>query len=113
MPTIEEEKRRSRRFELSLPAKVVRVGQAPAQQRVETANISSTGVLLNYEADLHTGTNIEVEVDLPKEITNAGPIRIRCMGRVVRVSRGTRTNVAVAIQRYEFMRVTRLQPEVM
>jgi hypothetical protein len=43
---------------------------------------------------------------LPHELTQAGPVRVRCLGRVLRSSAeySGDVGVAAAIERYEFMR---------
>jgi len=98
-----EEKRKARRFELALPVTLV----AGAQEKVpvQTRDISSSGMLLEFDAQLQPGSKVELEVTLPGEITQAGPVTVRCLGRVVRVDRGSRTGVAVTISKYEFLRV--------
>ncbi len=101
---VSDKKRRRRRYDLELAATVVKVGREKKQTAVHTRNISSTGIFIEFDQELEAGTIIEVEVDLPREVTPEGPLRLRCMGQVVRVDRGDTTGVAVAIKRYEFLR---------
>ncbi len=106
-----EEKRRARRFDLSLPVTVLAAGQKKPQWAIHTRDISSNGILLEFDENLTPGTRMELEITLPGEITQAGPVRVRCLGHVVRVNRGDRTGVAVSIERYEFMRLYQDRPE--
>ena len=54
-----------------------------------------------------SGSPVEIILTLPHEITLAGPVRVRCLGRVHR-SEGDdptgRSGVVAEIQRYEFLR---------
>lgn len=99
-----QERRKSRRFDLTLPTKVLRIARTPAKTNAEMVNISAHGILLTFDSDINAGTSVEIEVDLPREGADRGPVRVRCWGNVIRVSRGHRTNVAIAIKRYEFLR---------
>ncbi len=105
-----EEKRRARRFDLALPVTVLAAGRRKPQLAVHSRDISSSGILLEFEENLTPGTSMELEITLPGEITQAGPVRVRCLGHVVRVTRGDRTGVAVSIERYEFMRLHQDRP---
>lgn len=102
-----DDKRKARRFELQLPVTVMAVGEKSATNEVRTKDISSTGMLLEFDESVEEGTSVELVVDLPQEITQAGQVRLRCTGRVVRVDRSkpARTGVAVTIERYEFVRL--------
>jgi len=101
------EKRRARRFELALPVTLMSAGEKESPLTVQSRDISSNGILLECDEELRLGTTLELMVTLPKEITQAAPVRLRCLGRVVRVDRKPqkRIGVAVTIDRYEFMRL--------
>jgi hypothetical protein len=101
-----EEKRRARRFDLTLPVQVTAVGERKSCRTVRTRDISSTGLFIEFDERVQTGTKVEMLVTLPKEITQVGAVQIRCVGRVVRVDYGShdRMGVAVTIDRYEFAR---------
>lgn len=102
-----EEKRRARRFEMALPVTVMSVGQKQGSLAAQSRDISSSGIFIECDREIHPGTTMELVVNLPEEITQAAPVRLRCLGRVVRVDRGPRERMgmAVAIERYEFMRL--------
>ena len=49
---------------------------------------------------------MEIVLTLPHEITLAGPVRVRCLGRVQRTmsEEEGRAGVVAEIERYEFLR---------
>jgi hypothetical protein len=100
------ERRSSRRFNMRLPL-VIRAESpsGPREIRTESRDVSSRGVFFSFPGELEPGASLELVMTLPDEITLAGPVRVRCVGHVVRVdtSRGE-TGVAVKIDRYEFLR---------
>jgi hypothetical protein len=99
------ERRSSRRFSLNLPLKVRAPGETtPAEQRAETRDVSFRGLYFFIEGRYETGMSIEFILTLPKEITLAGDVHIRCFGQVVRVEpQNGHRGVAARIDRYEFL----------
>lgn len=69
-------------------------------------DVSSRGVYFFFPKELKDGANIEIVMTLPHEVTLAGPVRVRCVGRVTRTEqRGdSKVGVVAAIERYEFLR---------
>lgn len=100
------EKRRARRFELSLPVTLLSNNEKKGPVPLHSKDISSTGILLEFDESMQPGTKVEFDITLPSEITQGSPVRLHCLGYVVRVDRGEnrRTGVAVSIERYEFTR---------
>jgi hypothetical protein len=72
----------------------------------ESKDVSSRGVYFFVPEALKKDSPVEIIMTLPHEITLAGPVRVRCLGRVVRteVQNGNKIGVVAAIERYEFMR---------
>jgi hypothetical protein len=90
---------------MSLPVMVLSSGPSgTVEQRAQTRDVSFRGLYFLSDADFEAGTEIEFILTLPREITNASDVHIRCFGQVVRVERqnGTR-GVAARIERYEFL----------
>jgi hypothetical protein len=58
------------------------------------------------ESVVGEAATVEIVMTLPHELTQAGPVRVRCLGRVLRTSpeNSGEVGVAAAIERYEFMR---------
>jgi hypothetical protein len=99
------ERRTSRRFTMSLPL-AVKVGSesGATEKRGETRDVSFRGLYFLIDSSLEPGTPIEFVLTLPKEITMAGDVQIRCYGQVVRVDdQNGRRGVAARIERYEFL----------
>jgi hypothetical protein len=56
--------------------------------------------------EVKKGADVEIMMTLPHEITMAGPVKVRCMGRIHRTERrgDQKVGVVAAIERYEFLR---------
>lgn len=103
------EKRRAKRFPMRLPVAVKVDKQRPDKQVVETRDVSSSGVYFEFDNPLEVGSALEFLLTLPEPITKGSPVRIQCIGKVVRVERnhsggGGHTGIAATIERYEFVR---------
>jgi hypothetical protein len=93
------EQRKNRRFELVLPIELVNAGQEPTPKVGETQNLSSGGVLFAADRKIPVG---------------AESLRLRCMGKVMRVQETDETElapstkypfaIAVTLERHEFLR---------
>lgn len=105
------EQRKNQRFELKLPIELVKAGGDEIPQVGETRNLSSGGVLFTADGRLQKGDPIEYLVTLPSP--GAEGLRLRCMGKVVRVDeREVRESgasrhpftIAATLERHEFLR---------
>ncbi|MCL6566062.1 MAG: PilZ domain-containing protein [Acidobacteriia bacterium] len=99
------ERRASRRFALNLPVMIRRPGDAgDSELRAETRDVSFRGLYFLIEGSFEEGMPIEFILTLPKEITLASDVHIRCFGEVVRVEPlNSHRGVAARIDRYEFL----------
>ncbi len=72
----------------------------------ETSEISSRGVSFLAQKEFKKGLAVELVMTLPHELTGAGPVQVRCLGKVLRsdVCGFNRVAVVVTIERYEFLR---------
>ena len=78
-----------------------------------TQDVSSRGVFLLTDAPLVAGSEIEITLNMPSEITLGESMRVRCRGRVLRVVRPanggssglaeTKIGVAVRLEGYEYL----------
>lgn len=102
------ERRTAQRFDMRLPVVVLARDDGPTELHSETRDVSSRGAYFTVNRDLPIGSSIELVLTLPREIIVAGPIRVRCQGRIVRVeekeNEERKVGVATVIDRYEFMR---------
>jgi len=103
------ERRRAVRFKFQLPL-IVRWTDGSVDHEVSAVSedVSSRGIYFFLSERVKTGKPIEIVLTLPHEITFAGKLKVRCFGRIQRyenkVPEGSNAGVAVAIEKYEFLR---------
>lgn len=100
------ERRTARRFNMRLPLRVRLADATLGEQLTESEDVSSRGVYFYLPKEVKKGCDVEILMTLPHEITMAGPVKVRCMGRVHRTERRgeQRIGIVAAIERYEFLR---------
>src|SRR5271170_1958279 len=101
------ERRTTQRFSMRLPLTVRwTTGAAVGETSTESRDVSSRGVYFFLSKDVKEGSPVEILLTLPNEITLAGPVKVRCLGRVQRTEPREEGSVGVvaAIERYEFLR---------
>lgn len=104
------ERRTTRRYGLSLPVSMrFPVVNGSALHSGETRDISTRGVYFLLDNDLNTGTELDLTMTLPAELTGKIEVFIHAIGKVVRVERrgedaGYRVGIAAVIERYEVVR---------
>lgn len=96
------EQRKSKRFELRLPLELVRSGSQTVCRNGETRNLSSCGVLFTSDGPIEVGEPIEYMITLPTNPNAAGEVRLRCVGKVLRLD--DPATFAATLERYEFVR---------
>jgi PilZ domain-containing protein len=98
------DKRTIRRFSLDLPISVKFLDNGRRDLAGRTRDVSSRGVFMYLETEIEAGAPIEFVMTLPTEITLSNPIRVRCMGKVLRVDKAAQEQgVAIAIAKYDFV----------
>jgi PilZ domain len=108
---VQLERRAGQRFDFHLPVSV-----RPAGSEHEgcgfTQNLSARGVFFYTDCPLQEGSGVELALVMPSEITLAENMRVRCRGRVMRVTpMSTKAAVAVYLESYEFLPQTESFPE--
>jgi hypothetical protein len=101
------ERRLNQRFKIRLPMTVRWTnGAAVGEAKTESLNVSSRGVYFSLPKGMKDGSPVELLMTLPHEITLAGPVRVRCLGRVSRSEEAQtgRMGIVAEIERYEFLR---------
>jgi hypothetical protein len=103
------ERRNARRYDLSLPVMVRIPADVTDLQPGETRDISTRGLYFVIEQDLEAGSELDLTVTLPPEITHGEEVFVRAAGKVVRVdprtaARNMRLGVAAIIERYDIVR---------
>ena len=106
------DRRNARRYDLSLPV-IVRVPaeRTSGNQNGKTRDISTRGLYFVIDQDLEAGSELDITLTLPAEVTNSAEVFVRALGKVVRVERRgedgeLRMGVAAVIERYDIMRGT-------
>ena len=90
---------------MTLPLTVRTNGPEGGNERQgQTRDVSFRGLYFLIDANFEPGASIEFILTLPREITMAGDVNIRCFAEIVRVERHNgRRGVAARINRYEFL----------
>jgi hypothetical protein len=104
------ERRSTRRYDLSLPI-IIRM---PAERKIDsqcskTLDISTRGLYFVVDYNLESGSQLDITLTLPAEITRGSDVFVRARGKVIRVERriedgNSRMGVAAVIKRYDIMR---------
>ena len=108
--SVMSERRGARRYDLSLPVMV----RIPAQgfagtQSGKTRDISTRGLYFVIDHDVRAGSNLDIMLTLPREMTNGEEVLVKASGKIVRVESrmedgNERQGVAAVIERYDIMR---------
>jgi hypothetical protein len=104
------ERRVTRRYDLSLPV-MVRIptpGFAETQSG-RTRDISTKGLYFVIDQDVRAGSDLDIMLTLPKEMTNGEEVLVKASGKIVRVESrmedgNERLGVAAVIERYDIIR---------
>jgi hypothetical protein len=111
-----KERRASRRFLIRIPLTVRWANEhVIGEAATESREVSSRGVYFHLPKDLQRDLPVEIIMTLPHELTQAGPVWVRCQGRVLRSSpeNSGEVGVAVAMEGYQFMRTaTGAEPDL-
>jgi hypothetical protein len=96
-----------RRFDMRLPAMVKLTEEGFHEMLTETQNVSARGVFLYVDRPVAPNTRLEVTLTLPSQVTLADAVRVRFVGRILRVEPQpptSRFGIAAIIEEYEFLR---------
>lgn len=104
------ERRGARRYDLSLPVMV----RIPAQgfvgtQNGKTRDISTRGLYFVIDQNVRAGSELDIMLTLPREMTKGEDVLVKASGKIVRVESrledgSERQGVAAVIERYDIMR---------
>jgi hypothetical protein len=105
------ERRQVRRYDLSLPVVVeLPLDKESSSQNGQTRDISTQGLYFTLPKELPLGTQLDLTLMMPEQITHDGEVCVRLRGRVVRVDleKGAAlpeaVGVAAVIEHYDIMR---------
>ena len=104
------ERRTTRRYGLSLPV-IIRVptDRELDSQQGKTRDISTRGLYFVVDQNMEAGSQLDITLTLPAEMTRGTEVFVRALGKVVRVERRSedgneRMGVAAVIERYDIIR---------
>lgn len=82
------------------------------EAQTQSEDISSRGVYFFLPTEIMKGSSVEFVVVMPREITLAEPVRVRCHGHVQRTEMRSpnRVGIAAEIEGYEFLRAATAAP---
>lgn len=104
------EQRRTQRYKLQLPLRILQLGERRLSLVETTLDISSGGVCFQSDSNVEVGGRIEYMIRL----SGANPpVHIRCLGKVLRSEHTLPQDsyeVAVTMDRYQFVRDEELEP---
>lgn len=98
------DRREARRFTMTLPLRVLRGQHHSSELKAQTRDVSYRGLYFLSESSFDVGNEVEFIITLPRQMSQAGEVDIRCQGQIVRVepSDNGRIGIAARIDRYEF-----------
>jgi len=104
------ERRTTRRYDRSLPILIrVPAKKGEDSQHGKTRDISTRGLYFVIDQNLEAGSELDLTLTLPSEVTRGSEVFVRALGRVLRVEQriedgNTRMGVAAVIERYDILR---------
>jgi c-di-GMP-binding flagellar brake protein YcgR len=104
------ERRTTRRYDLTLPISIKFSADSLISRREgKTRDISTRGLYFVVTQDLSAGSDVDITLTLPAEITRGSDVFVRATGKVVRVEPRLedgqpRLGVAAIIERYDIVR---------
>jgi len=97
------ERRSSDRISKTLPARV-RSGPAAPEFSATTRDLSQGGIFLYTDAEVKAGSDVELVLVLPEELTGGEKCWVCCQASVVRVEpNGSQFGVAARIKRMDVL----------
>ena len=104
------ERRGTRRYDLSLPV-IIRMPteRLAGPQEGKTRDVSTRGLYFILDQNLEAGSELDITLTLPAEITHGSEVFVRALWKVVRVEPrsedgSSRMGVAAVIERYDIIR---------
>lgn len=104
------ERRTARRYDLTLPVSIrSAVESLINRQDGRTRDISTRGLYFVVHKELEAGSELDIALTLPAEITHGTDVLVRAQGKVVRIEHRLedgepRMGVAAVIERYDIIR---------
>jgi c-di-GMP-binding flagellar brake protein YcgR len=104
------ERRTARRYDLTLPISIRFAAESLINRREgKTRDISTRGLYFVVPQNMEAGSDVDITLTLPAEITRGSDVIVRAQGKVIRVEPRLedgepRMGVAAIIERYDIVR---------
>jgi hypothetical protein len=99
--TSDNERRSGTRINTTVPTRV-RTSQG-TEQTAQTRDVSANGVFLYTNSKMEKGTDVELVLILPPELTAGEKCWVCCQATIVRVEEGPQFGVAAQIRRMDIL----------
>jgi hypothetical protein len=99
------DRRVARRFNMTLPMKVLAHDSQALEFAAQTRDVSYRGLYFLADGEFKIGSMIDFVITLPEQVTRLTDVNIRCHGQIVRVepTENGKSGIAARIERYEFL----------
>lgn len=99
------DRREARRFNMTLPMRVLARDSQAFELATRTRDVSYRGLYFLAETQFTLGSTIDFVITLPEHVTRSADVNIRCQGQIVRVepTENGKSGIAAKIDRYEFL----------
>jgi hypothetical protein len=91
------DRRLAHRFNLSIPLHIRDWKSTAPEKTVESNNVSESGVYFETDAPPHEGTEIQLRLEMPEEVTGEAASDWLCAGKVVRIQRSSSPGALVGV----------------
>ena len=98
--TTDADRRSGRRITTRVPT---RIRTPLGEQDAQTRDVSANGVFLYTKSKMEKGTEVELVLILPPELTSGEKCWVCCQATVVRVEEGPEFGVAAQIRRMDIL----------
>jgi PilZ domain len=98
--TADTDRRSGKRLITRVPT---RIRTSQGEQGAQTRDISANGVFLYTKSKIEKGTDVELVLILPPELTSGEKCWVCCQATVVRVEDGPEFGVAAQIRRMDIL----------
>lgn len=98
--TTDTDRRSGKRIPASVPT---RIRTAQGEQDAQTRDVSANGVFLYTKSKIEKGTEVELVLILPPELTSGEKCWVCCQATVVRVEDGPQFGVAAQIRKMDIL----------
>jgi len=104
------ERRTTRRYDLSLPILIRGTAEKkPDSQTGKTRDVSTRGLYFVIDQNFEAGSELDLTLTLPPEVTRGAEVFVRAMGRVIRTEARMEDGeecmgIAAVIERYDIVR---------